>query len=257
MSSNASADILCMANVLYLIQARQNSKRLPGKVLLDLGGIPLLSNVVNDLPKQDLVVVTGPRSRNQAIASYCASNSIKIFFGDENNVFSRFLENAIDHPQYPYIARLTGDNPCLHKASTRQMLEKMEAQSLDYCIQDNVPLGSAFEIFKRESLLKIAHGELSESSKEHVTAEFYAPESPYRWAKLDCELTRIKHLRFTVDTQQDLDFMRDLSLRFGQAPCNWKWDMLLEEYDKNPELFLGNQSVAQRSVSHVESEDEF
>ena len=64
-----------------IIQARMGSSRLPGKVMMDLCGHPVIEHVVNRLKKSncidEIIIATSVNSNNQPIIDFCKENNIK------------------------------------------------------------------------------------------------------------------------------------------------------------------------------------
>ena len=81
-----------------LIQARMSSKRLPGKVLMDLHGKPVLQWVVErcSLARfvDEVAVVTSKDSSDDSIEAWCHSRGIFVFRGDLDDVLLRYAEAA-------------------------------------------------------------------------------------------------------------------------------------------------------------------
>ncbi|HDG98261.1 MAG TPA: acylneuraminate cytidylyltransferase, partial [Desulfobacterales bacterium] len=71
--------------VVAIIQARMGSTRLPGKVLLDLAGEPVLARVVNRTQRamtlDEIVIATTTESRDEAIVELCSSRGWACFRG--------------------------------------------------------------------------------------------------------------------------------------------------------------------------------
>ena len=97
-----------------IIQARMGSARLPGKVLRQIGSLPLLGHVVGRLAlsKHDIhvVVATSLLPQDDAIAAYCADIKVNCFRGSELDVLDRYYQCAKCHG-FDHIIRLTADNP--------------------------------------------------------------------------------------------------------------------------------------------------
>ena len=91
------------------------STRLPGKVLLDLAGEPMLSRVVNRLRRAQrldgVVVATTTESRDDALATFCEQRGIACFRGDENDVLDRYYRAAQAVHQASAVVRITSDCP--------------------------------------------------------------------------------------------------------------------------------------------------
>ena len=97
----------------FIIQARENSTRLPGKVLLkEFNGQCLLEIIYDNIKKyfnEDVVVATGNISRNRQIVELCKKNNYKYYCGSDNNVLLRFI-NAAEYYDVKKIIRICSDN---------------------------------------------------------------------------------------------------------------------------------------------------
>ena len=69
-----------------IIQARMGSSRLPGKVLMEIGGVPLLSYVHSRLISLDerysLIVATTKNPKDNILEDFCVENKIKLLTHD-------------------------------------------------------------------------------------------------------------------------------------------------------------------------------
>ena len=84
------------------IQARMGSSRLPGKVLKDILGKPMLLRQVERLKYSrlidEIIIATTKSTKDDEIVEFCIKNKIKYFRGSEEYVLSRVckvLENLI------------------------------------------------------------------------------------------------------------------------------------------------------------------
>ena len=100
--------------IVGVIQARMNSSRLSGKVLLDILGKPMLWHIYNRLIKCNLldtvVISTGDSSRNKQIVDFAKNNDIPIFVGSEDDLLGRLYGTAV-HFEASAIVRITADCP--------------------------------------------------------------------------------------------------------------------------------------------------
>ena len=169
-----------------VIQARIGSTRLPGKVLMDFCGRPLLQFQIELLQQFSLVdhiiVATSVNPLDDAIEELCITRNIPFVRGSEENVFGRFQLVARKF-QFDAIVRLTGDNPLtnyqilktcqdIHKkykadlTTTREILR-------DHTVKRYSPKGSSVDIINAQALLTIDSSTLDEYQREHVIPVFF------------------------------------------------------------------------------------
>ena len=100
--------------VLIVIQARMNSSQLPGKIMYDFAGAPMLQRLIEKvLPStkvDGLIVATSTNEKDDIVEKFCKENNFDVFRGSEKNVLSRFISIGLKY-NADIIIRLTGDNP--------------------------------------------------------------------------------------------------------------------------------------------------
>ena len=100
--------------IVAIVQARMGSTRLPGKVLLDLAGEPMLVRDVNRVHRaqtlDEIVVATTVKPADDAIVDLCTECGWPCFRGSEEDVLDRYYRAAIEH-QADVVVRITSDCP--------------------------------------------------------------------------------------------------------------------------------------------------
>ena len=99
-----------------IIQARLSSSRLPGKVLRDIAGEPMLARVLARVGRAKLidqiVVATTSDEADDPISDYCQERGIDCFRGDPYDVLDRFYHCAKQF-EADLIVRITADCPMI------------------------------------------------------------------------------------------------------------------------------------------------
>ncbi|HVX16097.1 MAG TPA: NTP transferase domain-containing protein [Pirellulales bacterium] len=197
----------------FVVQARMQSSRLPGKVLADLGGQPLLEHVVNRLTAAcravggQLVIATSTARADDAIADFCRRRGTDCFRGSEQDVLGRFVEATADLPDEAIAVRATADNPFYCPRRAADIVAEHRRRQNEYtCIA-----GLSYvvpEVMNAGSLRAMARLASDERCREHVTPyfreavhSFRASQLPDRWQGLRPEI------RLTVDTPAELEQM--------------------------------------------------
>lgn len=176
-------------NVVAIVQARMGSTRLPGKVMMDLGGKPVLAWVVEAAQKAKLVneVWVATDHKSPQVVDWCAKKCF-CFLGDEDNVLSRFKAIA-RMTEADLIVRLTADCPMV------------TPEIIDACIE--IKGASTEEWPDGLDVQVITPALLEVGDKEHVVPLNHAlPQLPNPNGNMRL------HVRLTVDTQEDLDTLR-------------------------------------------------
>jgi len=202
-----------------IIQARMGSTRLPGKVLMDLAGRPMLEHVVRRVAsaaRVDIVcVATTTLDRDDPVADAAARFGAAVVRGSEADVLDRYAQ-AIRELAADLVVRITSDCPLIDPQVVDEMLTAREALEVEhpvdcYCntVERTFPRGLDTEIVPAPVLVALA-GEASDPrAREHVTWELYQHPDRYRVVShLQAGGRDDSAHRWTVDTPEDFELMR-------------------------------------------------
>jgi len=191
--------------ILAIIQARMSSNRLPGKVLMDIAGRPMLQHVVEAARESKLldgvVVATSDDISDLPIIDFCRKIGVKVFTGSLSDVLDRYYQCAL-HFRPSHIVRLTGDCPLLEGEVIDRTLMLYLASSFDY-VRNKVD-GYDVEVFSYECLLEAAKLATDPADREHVGLYFQSGD--FDW--IDCLIPDNIVGKYSVDTQEDLAKIR-------------------------------------------------
>ena len=144
-----------MKKVVAIIQARVGSTRLPGKVLKDVGGKPMLWYMIDRLKcSEELkhVVIAIPDSiENDLLSKFAENIEISCFRGSENDVLSRYY-GAATRFGADVVVRLTSDCPLIDPGITDKIIQTHLNLNADYTSTNNYPRGLDVEVFNIETL---------------------------------------------------------------------------------------------------------
>lgn len=212
--------------VVALIQARFDSTRLPGKVLMDLAGRPVLQWVVDAaraIPGvDDVIVATSDQSNDDAIAAFCTDYGVTVFRGDKNDVLSR-MAGAARMAGADIVFRITADCPFLDPSIAGTLLEILLAGECDYasnCDFPTWPDGLDCEVMTAQALFTAEKNAKSLSDREHVTPYVRARQDQFKCRFLRAPIKGLDAQRWTLDNQDDYDFLNALAEKVtsGQPP---------------------------------------
>ena len=210
-----------------IIQARIRSERLPGKVLYELGGKPLiafmLERVRGTAGLDEIVIATGDDPANAVLAGLAGGLNVTVFQGSEKDVLSRFAD-AARHSQADRIIRLTGDCPFSDPAVIEALLHMQESQNLDYCcnvLPPTWPDGLDASVFTRDVLEQADREADLPSEREHVVPWMWKHCSlhggeRFKAANLSCD-EDYSDERWTIDDPEDYLMFRALCEELGPA----------------------------------------
>ncbi|MDO7853449.1 cytidylyltransferase domain-containing protein [Hymenobacter convexus] len=211
--------------VVVIIQARMNSSRLPGKVLLPLplsAETTVLGHVVararQVVPAASVVVATSTLAADDAVAAAAQALQVPVFRGDEQDVLSRFVGAAAAHDA-EVVVRITADNPALDPAFMRAAVAHHLATQADYTLTTGLPLGTNVEVLTAAALRRAGAEATQPEEREHVTPYLRRHPELLRLETLPLEVpAAVAGLRLTVDYPSDYAL---LHLLYSQLPADF------------------------------------
>ena len=199
---------------LIIIQARLGSTRLPGKVLADICGQPMLARVVERVrlarTAQQVVVATTSAAHDDELARFCAAHGIECFRGDENDVLDRYFQAAKKF-EATTVVRITADCPLIDPQVIDRVTEIFQQGGVDYAsntLETTYPDGLDTEVFSFAALEQAWREATKTSEREHVTP-YLRNSGKFRVRNVanDLGVSFAAH-RWTVDEPADLEFVR-------------------------------------------------
>lgn len=238
--------------IIAVIQARMNSARLPGKVLQDICGEPMLSHVVHRVNRASLidetVVATSDKCVDDAIENQCRKLDVSFFRGSEDDVLDRFFKAALFY-KADIVVRITADCPLIEPAVVDKVIQAFLRSNVDYASNTLVrtyPRGLDVEVVGL-STLAIAWQKASKPyHRAHVTPYIYENANLFKLLSVT-DSNDWSRYRWTVDTCEDLQFVRSVYERLG---CNdlFGWHDIFKLCEKEPALIELNCHIKQKPL---------
>ena len=237
-----------------IIQARMGSSRLPGKIFADLNGRPVLEWVVEaaraTVGVDAVWVATSTALDDDRVVAWCATHATPAHRGSVNDVLDRF-RGAIDASRADVVVRLTADCPFLDPAVIGQTICLRQMTGADYASNVDPPTwpdGLDCEVATSASL-RIAAAEASRpSDREHVMPFLRNNRVRFSIELLIAPLPNLSNERWTLDTEQDLTFLRAVAAKLkGEQPPSFL--EVLDVVDRNPGL-RELQATEERNASY-------
>ncbi|HEC34795.1 MAG TPA: acylneuraminate cytidylyltransferase [Chloroflexi bacterium] len=240
--------------VVAIIQAHMGSTRLPGKVLKDLAGEPMLARVVDRTRRtqtlDEVVVATTVQPADEAIVHLCAERGRPCFRGSEEDVLDRYYQAAVAH-QADVVVRITSDCPLIEpEIVDRVVREFLERQpEVDYACNTlprrTFPRGLDTEVMRFDVLEQAWREDDNPAWREHVTPYIRRHPDLFHIHGVVNEVD-YSHMRWTVDTPKDLAFVRRIYDHFGHGRFSWR--EVLVALEEHPEWLEINRHVRQKTV---------
>jgi len=224
-----------------IIQARTGSTRLPGKVLLDVGGKTVLERVVQRVRAargvEEVIVATTTERDDDRIATWCAVHGVACHRGSADDVLDRFHQAA--RAKSPdRIVRITADCPLMDPAVIDLVIAAHEQSRADYAantIEPTFPDGLDVEVLSFGALERAWREARLASEREHVT--------PYLWKNPGLfSLHSVKNTedlsgkRWTLDEPEDYRFIREVYRILADAGDIFGMDTVLAMLREHPQV---------------------
>jgi spore coat polysaccharide biosynthesis protein SpsF len=273
-----------------IIQARMASSRLPGKVLLDIAGEPMLAHVVARArlarSLDQVVVATTTEPDDEPIQALCEERGLMCYRGSQYDVLDRYYQAALQS-QAEVVVRITADCPLIDPdvidrtvnafmgaTSDELKTAKDNLQAFDseltgdrhvapgapYDFAANrlpppwgrtYPIGLDTEVCTFKAL-EIAWKEAKEPhQREHVMPFFYDHQERFRILLINYT-EDYGAMRWTVDTPEDLELVRQVYARFTPR-ADFSWLEVLELFRNEPRLARINAEVRHKAYDEIDA----
>lgn len=246
-----------MSNIVGIIQARTDSTRLPNKVLEEIEGKPVILHVIERTQHASLlngiVLATTTRAVDTPLADLVRAHGIPVFRGDCDDVLDRYYQAATRfHAEV--IVRITGDCPLIDPHIIDLVIQMFLQHHYDYVtntLQPTYPDGLDVEAFSYKALTKAWKEATLPSEREHVTV--YIRKHPEKFKQHDVKNPiDLSSYRWTVDNQEDLEFVREIYKRLYSKEKIFYMEDILTLLKEHPELKKLNAGI-QRNEGYLRS----
>ena len=233
-----------------------SSSRLPGKIMKDLCGKPLLYRMIERLKLikdiDKIIIATSNNPENKILEKIATELNVSIFFGDETDVLKRVLDAARSN-QIDTIVQTCGDCPLIEPSIVQNQLNIFLNNNYDYVgsnIKRSFPLGVEARIFSTKNLEKIEKVALRPEDRTNVSYYFYT--NPKKFSLYNLYATDIynkPHYRFVVDYEEDLKLIREIFNNLYEANNKFTLKDVINLVERNPNLLKINQNCLNIEVA--------
>jgi len=202
--------------ILAVLQARMSSTRLPGKVMADVAGAPMILRQIERLGRSRrldrILVATSTDPSDDGLAAMLALHDIPVHRGPLDDVLARYEGALAAHPA-EILVRLTADCPLADPEAVDATIDLLLSRGLDYAANTpahrTYPKGLDVEVMRADALLRAAREATDPYEREHVTPYLY--RHPELFAQDFISQDRDEgEVRWTVDRPDDLAFVREV-----------------------------------------------
>ncbi len=239
-----------------VVQARMTSTRLPGKVLMDLDGQPLLERQLARLARcervDEIVLAVTVNDTDDPLVALADRLGLRWHRGSEDDVLARYV-GAAREADADMVVRVTSDCPLIDAGETDAVIGALEVRrdSCDYAnnfTEPVLPLGLATEALWRDVLERADRMATSVSAREHVTPFIHSERPELFVAHGVRGSVEAPDLRWTVDTAEDLAMVRRLWAELSLSERDVALTDIVDYVRAHPDIAAINAHVAQKGA---------
>ena len=203
--------------ILAVLQARMSSTRLPGKVMADVAGAPMILRQIERLRRarrlDRIAVATSTDRSDDGLAAMLALHDVAVCRGPLDDVLARYI-GALDAFGPPEVlVRLTADCPLADPEVIDETVALLLDRRLDYAANTpahrTYPKGLDVEVMRAEALRRAAREATDPYEREHVTPFLYRHPEIFAQDFIS-QAADEGEVRWTVDRPDDLEFVREV-----------------------------------------------
>jgi len=241
-----------LKSVGIIIQARVNSSRFPGKILIPFyEDKTILDIVIERLQNvfQDLLIVvatTISKKDDNIVEATKKFPAVKIFRGDEDDVLQRFIDTGKFY-SLDSIIRICSDNPFIDTEMVKNLIACGFNSNNDYISHKifgspaiRTHHGLYAEWVTLEALIKVKRSTSIKVYHEHVTNYIYENPEIFNLHFLNTPdiLYNFKELRLTVDTYTDFMNAKKIYTMLTELGKDISFNNILDIIRSDEELLM-------------------
>ncbi|WP_071396773.1 cytidylyltransferase domain-containing protein [Bacillus tuaregi] len=242
--------------IVAIIQARMGSTRLPGKVLKEVLGKPLLEYQIERVKRSkridEIVIATTSKEVDQPIIDLCNRLSLAYYRGSEEDVLARYWQAATKY-HATVVVRLTSDCPFIDPDIIDAVISEYLSNLDDYDYVSNTlertfPRGLDVEVMSMKALEQAHHEARSGVHREHVTSYLYSHPEKFSLGTVKNSFDASQY-RLTVDTEEDFQLISRLIHHFSTKGMDFvPFKDILRVLEEKPDWTLINAHIEQKKL---------
>ena len=242
-----------MKKIDAIIEARMNSSRLPGKVMLKIKNIPVLELLVERLRNvnglKKIVIATTRNPKDDQIVKWAKKRKILFFRGSETDVMERVLKTAKKF-NIKNILNITGDCPLIDPQLISQFIEiynKNNCEYLNNCKYRSYPIGMDIQIYPTKILEKSFKQTKERRHREHVTLHILENERVFNHLNIIAPPEiNYPNLGLTLDEKLDFQLIKKIFNHFFTKRNKFTCLDIINYLNNNKKLFNINKKVRRK-----------
>ncbi len=192
-----------------------SSTRLPGKVMADLMGAPMIARQIERVARSTridrIVLATSTDPGDDPLAECVGALGVGVHRGSLDDVLDRFVGVLDAFGPADHVVRLTGDCPLADPSVIDRTIALHLERGTDYAANTpahrTFPKGLDVEVVRAQCLIRAGREAQEPYEREHVTPYFYRHPELFPQVFLSQDVDE-GEVRWTVDRPDDLAFVR-------------------------------------------------
>jgi len=240
-----------MEKIIAVIQARMGSTRLPGKVLADIEGKPLIWHIYHRLQKipsiSEIIISTTNNLKDKQLIEFAKNEKIQYFAGSEDDLIDRIYKTGKKF-NCDIILKINADSPLIdinmiEKGINKFLTSKEKPDLVTNCVEETFPEGMQYAIFNFKTIENLWN-----TLNEDFWREFfyrYMIENKERFFIINLKnYSDLSKLRWTVDYKEDLEFVKIIYKKLFPKNEFFGMSEILNLLDENPEIKKINEKYS-------------
>lgn len=239
--------------IVAVVQVRMGSSRLPGKVLKEIHGTPLLKTLITRLGRSkrvdEIIIATSINKENDQIQDFCRENNYLCFRGSEEDVLGRILE-ALESRQADIGVEIFGDCPLVDPEIVDSIIDQfLSLKNYDFVGNDlktSYPPGMEVEVFDVNALKDASDSTNDPKIREHGTLFIRMNPKLYKLKNIQAPPEyNYPEIELELDNKEDLILMNHIISHFYPKD-DFSLKDILKFLEENKELKSINSDVPRR-----------
>ena len=241
-----------MTKIVTVIQARSGSTRLPGKVMMDIIGKPLLIRMIERVQQARLagtiIVATTTESSDDVIEHLCKKQNLLCYRGSKDDLLDRHYQAGLLH-QADAVVKIPSDCPLIDPVVIDKVLHYYLDHDFDFVSNlhpATYPDGNDVEVMSWNTIDKAWHNSTRTLEREHTTPYIWENPDQFKIGNVAWEsgLDYSMSHRWTIDYPEDFTFIKTVYEHLYPAKPDFNLQDILALTDQNPDIYAINAKYA-------------
>ena len=231
--------------IIAIAQCRMGSKRLPGKVLAEVAGKPMLWHIVDRLRRSrlvdEVVIATSSTAENLPIVRMAEESGMPYYAGSEADLMDRFYWAGLKFSA-DAVVRITADCPLVDPRIVDKVVGCFLENRPRYEYVSNCrpaasyPHGLDVEVISFGLIERLWNETKDPFRREWFTTNIF--ENPQKYPQFCLKSEKdLSHIRLTVDYPEDLELVRYVFGKlYSENSCFYLED-ILKLFSEDPSVF--------------------